>query len=187
MRVHSPQVASQNSCKAPWASWWAIIWPIIEMAIMKATNLWKATSLSTEKKRVMMTWKTHRHTSPILTCGAVVDPTSSKTTCLWTRTANCSSDKNMLRVYVLKSQSHENIKLAGQSSWKCDEKVLPRKCFPHFSSRNLWLVPKPTGLVSRSQFCLLNYTAVFETVRSYQLKKNYKSTNKSIQDFLAWK
>ena len=31
----------------------------------------------------------------------------------------------------------------------------------------------PTGLVAWSQFCLLNYIDVFETVRSYQLKQSY--------------
>ena len=32
-------------------------------------------------------------------------------------------------------------------------------------------IPKPSSLVSWSQICLLNSIAVFETVRSYQLKK----------------
>ena len=34
-------------------------------------------------------------------------------------------------------------------------------------------IPKPSSIVSWSQICLLNSIAVFETVRSYQLKKHW--------------
>ena len=52
--------------------------------------------------------------------------------------------------------------------------ALSHAAFDYHSSLCLTLVfspiPKPSSLVSWSQICLLNSIAVFETVRSYQLK-----------------
>ena len=47
---------------------------------------------------------------------------------------------------------------------------LPYTCFNR--------IPKPTGLVSWSQICLLNSMAAFETVRSYQFLKKVADTTK---------
>ena len=59
--------------------------------------------------------------------------------------------------------------------------------FPHWSSLCLTLlfnpIPKPSSLVSWSQICLLNSIAVFETVRSYKLKKACKSRG---HKFVLW-